>query len=105
MLDLFKKTVLASIGTAAITKSKVQETMQHLVEQGKISTEEAEHLTREMAENGENELGEIRKQFRESIKKVLQEMNVANNQEVQELRERVENLEKKVDMLTIQEEK
>ena len=103
MLDLIKKTVLASIGTAAVTRSKVQETMDYLVEQGKLTTEEAERLTKEMAETGENELGEVRDQFRETIKKIMQEMNVANNQDVQELRERVDNLEKKVDMLSSRE--
>ena len=103
MLDLIKKTVLASIGTAAVTRSKVQETMDYLVEQGKLTTEEAERLTKEMAETGESELGEVRDQFRETIKKIMQEMNVANNQDVQELRERVDNLEKKVDMLSSRE--
>ncbi|MFW6415103.1 MAG: phasin family protein [Thermodesulfobacteriota bacterium] len=98
MLDLIKKTVLASIGTAAVTKTKVQETMHYLVEQGKLTTDEAERLTREMTESGQNELSEVREQFRETIKKILQEMNVANNQDLQELQAKVENLEKRLDM-------
>ncbi len=98
MLDLIKKTVLASIGTAAVTKTKVQETMHYLVEQGKLTTDEAERLTQEMTESGENELSEVREQFRETIKKIMQEMNVANNQDLQELRSKVENLEKRLEI-------
>lgn len=99
MLDLIKNTVLASIGTAVVTKSKVHETMQYLVEQGKLTTEEAERLTKEMSEKGADELGEVRNQFYETLKKVISDMNVAKNKDLQDLNTRVQNLEKRVDIL------
>ena len=41
MIDLVKKTMLAGIGLAVVTKDKVLESLDELVEKGKLTKEEA----------------------------------------------------------------
>jgi polyhydroxyalkanoate synthesis regulator phasin len=41
MIDLVKKTMLASVGLAVVTKDKVLESLDELVQKGKLTKEEA----------------------------------------------------------------
>jgi polyhydroxyalkanoate synthesis regulator phasin len=99
MFELLKKSILAGLGTAVVTKSKVQETMQKMVEQGKITSEEAEKFTREIVETGESEFKEIREEVSKAINKTLSELNLADREEVDKLQSRLQELEKRMDMV------
>jgi polyhydroxyalkanoate synthesis regulator phasin len=99
MFELLKKSILAGLGTVVVTKSKVQETMQKMVEQGKISSEEADRFTREIVETGESEFREIRDEVSKAINKTLSELNIADREEVDKLHSRLQELEKRMDMM------
>jgi polyhydroxyalkanoate synthesis regulator phasin len=99
MFDLLKKSILAGLGTAVVTKSKVQETIEKMVEQGRLSTEEAERLTNEVIDTGEKEYNDLREEVNKSLNKALAGMNLASRQEMETLQMKVENLEKRLDHL------
>ena len=99
MLEILKKTILVGLGTVTLTRSKVRETLQQLVEQGKITTEEAERMTKELLDSGESELNEFRGQLRDAIHSGLKNMNLAQKDDVEKLLSRVDNLEKRMDFL------
>lgn len=99
MFDLLKKSILAGLGTAVVTKSKVQETMQKMVEQGRLSTEEAERLTNEVIDTGEKEYNDLREEVNKSLNKALSGMNLATRQEMETVQMKVENLEKRLEHL------
>jgi polyhydroxyalkanoate synthesis regulator phasin len=99
MLEMLKKTILVGLGTVTLTRSKVRETLQQLVEQGKITTEEAERMTKELLDSGESELNEFRGQLRDAIQSVLKNMNLAQKDDVEKLLSRMDNLEKRMDFL------
>lgn len=99
MFELMKKTLLTGLGTAVITKTKVKETMQKMVDQGKITSEEADRFTREMMEAGEKEIREIGEQITSSLSKVPSTLNLAGKESLEELQDRLENLEKRVGLV------
>jgi polyhydroxyalkanoate synthesis regulator phasin len=99
MFDLLKKSILAGLGTAVVTKGKVQEAIQKMVEQGRLSTEEAERLTNEVIDTGEKEYNDLREEVNKSLNKALAGMNLASRQEMETLQMKVENLEKRLEHL------
>ncbi|MCF8107811.1 MAG: hypothetical protein K9J81_02345 [Desulfohalobiaceae bacterium] len=99
MFELMKKTLLAGLGTAVITRTKVKEIMQKMVDQGKITSEEADRYTRELMENGEKELKEISEQISKSLGKLPSTFNLAEKDSLEALLSRVDNLEKRLDLV------
>lgn len=99
MLDMLKKSVLAGLGTAVVTKTKVRETMDKLVEQGKLSSEEAERFTQEMVDAGEKEMEELRSDMESSIQNAVSRLHLAKQEDMDDLRQRLENVEKRMEHL------
>ncbi len=99
MRDIFKKSVLAGLGTAMVTKSKVQETINNMVAQGKLTTEEAEKYTKEILETGENEWKEFKTSINQTGRKFLSHINLADKTELETIKEELKNLEKRVDYM------
>ena len=99
MLELLKKSLLASLGAAVITKEKVNNATRHLVEQGKLSKEEADKLAHDLVEGGKRQWEEIQNKLTDVAKKALENLDLAKKTEFQQLMERVENLEKRLTLL------
>ncbi len=99
MFELMKKTLLAGLGTAVITRTKVKEIMEKMVDQGKITSEEAERYTQELMENGEKELKEISDQISKSLGRLPSTFNLAEKDTLDALLSRVDNLEKRLDLV------
>jgi polyhydroxyalkanoate synthesis regulator phasin len=55
MIDTFKKTLLAGLGAAVITKEKVQDSLEDYVKRGRISAAEAREMAGKVAEEGRRE--------------------------------------------------
>jgi polyhydroxyalkanoate synthesis regulator phasin len=99
MRELARKMALASLGTAVVSTAKVRETMQTLVQQGKLTTEEAERFTHQMCETGEKEMKDMKQHLNEGLERVTKGMHLAQAEEVEQLRHRVDNLEKRLSLL------
>lgn len=100
MIDLLKKTILAGIGVAVLTAEKVHEVTHRFVEEGKISTEEAERLAEELARAGERQLDEMSGKISETIRKGLDNIELVRRKDFESLVARVEALEKKLGIET-----
>lgn len=99
MFDLIKKSILAGIGAVVITAEKVQEATRRLVEEGKISTEEAERLADDLVRSGEKQWEELSGKVSESMKRGMDNLDFIRRKEYQDLRTRVELLEQRVILL------
>lgn len=96
MLELIKKSLLASLGAAVVTKEKIQEATFSLVQQGKISVEEAEKLSDDLVTSGQHQWEEVQSKISEHVKKAMDSLDISSKSEFQELMTRLENLEKRV---------
>jgi polyhydroxyalkanoate synthesis regulator phasin len=97
MLELIKKGLMASIGAVVLTTEKVQEAVRKLVEEGKISTEEGEKLAEELVKSGERQWDEISAKMSEKTKKWSEGLEVIKRKEFEDLKNRVETLEQRLD--------
>ena len=96
MLELLRKSVLAGLGAAVITRDKVREATRMFVEEGKITTEEAEKLTEDLVKSGEKQWEDFNTKFHGSFRKFSENLEVARMKDLKELQARVEMLEQRI---------
>lgn len=96
MLEKIGKGLLAGLGAVLLTKDKVDEVVRKLVKETKLSNEDARRLINELVETGNRQWEEMDKAVAESLRKGLDKMDVGSRKEVEELTDRVDNLEKRL---------
>jgi len=96
MVDLLKKTLLAGIGAAILTKEKVEGIVDELVKRGEIASKEGPKLMKELLERSQEAKKELEKRVEESTEKVVRKLRLATRAEIDELQAKLEELEKKI---------
>ncbi len=95
MLDLLRKSFFAGLGAVVVTADKVRDATRKLVEEGKLSTDEAEKLTEDLVKSGQRQWDE----FQSSLKKWSESADIARMKDLQDLQARVELLEQRIKLL------
>ncbi len=67
MIDLIKKTLLAGVGAAIVTKEKAEQVLQDYVQQGKVSAADARAMAERIAEQGRKEFDDMSTQLNARI--------------------------------------
>ncbi|TAG32744.1 MAG: hypothetical protein EAZ36_01800 [Verrucomicrobia bacterium] len=62
MIELIKKTMLAGVGAAVVTKEKVQDALEDYVRQGKLQADDARIIAEKISERGKREFEEMSQQ-------------------------------------------
>ena len=96
MLEKIGKGLLAGLGAVLLTKEKVEEVVRKTVKEAKLSNEDARRLTSELVETGERQWEEMDKAVTESLRKSLDKLDVGSRKELEELKARMDNLEKRL---------
>ena len=99
LIEMIKKSFLASLGAAVVTKEKIEEATKRWVDEGKISRDEAEKLAEDLVESGKKQWDEIQEKMTETVRKGLDTFDIGSKKEFQELNARVEELEKRISQL------
>lgn len=68
MMDLIKKTLLAGVGAAVITREKVESALDEFVRQGKVTSQEARAMADKIAADGRREFEELSKSVNDMIR-------------------------------------
>ncbi|MDO9209380.1 MAG: phasin family protein [Deltaproteobacteria bacterium] len=94
MFEFIKKAIFIGAGLASMTAEKIEEAVEEIVKKGEISEKQGKELIQDLKEKS----GKVKKDFGERIDKVvndtLQKLNIPTRTEVEELRARIEQLEK-----------
>ncbi|AKC81738.1 hypothetical protein IMCC26134_01215 [Verrucomicrobia bacterium IMCC26134] len=77
MIDTIKKTLLAGVGAAVITKEKVQDALDDYVRQGKIKADDARIIADKIAERGRREFEEMSAQASVKVQEILHRQDAA----------------------------
>jgi polyhydroxyalkanoate synthesis regulator phasin len=95
MIDTFKKTLLAGLGAAVVTKEKVQEGLEDFVKQGRISAAEARAMAEKIAEEGKREFDQATAKLGDKVRDVLASVDGSHLSRIESLEARVAALEGK----------
>ena len=77
MIDTIKKTLLAGVGAAVITKEKVQDALDDYVRQGKIKADDARIIAEKIAERGRREFEDMSAQASVKVQELLHRQDAA----------------------------
>ena len=94
MSDLIKKTLLAGLGAFSLTREKVEDTIDDLVKRGELSREEKPGMLEDFAKAAEKRQNEVREFVQKEVQKVLKALDIPTRQEINDLREQIEQLRK-----------
>jgi poly(hydroxyalkanoate) granule-associated protein len=94
MLDYIRKMTLAGAGLAIITTEKIQEMMDDLVKKGEMTEKEAREVINEFIEKSKQARRDLEEKVEKTITAFLNRMNIPTRRELDEIKERLERLEK-----------
>jgi polyhydroxyalkanoate synthesis regulator phasin len=94
MLDSIKKTLLTGLGAAVVTKDKVQASLEDLVRQGKLSTEDARAAAERIVKQGKREFEDASGQLHAKVNDLLTHSDRKSQARIDELEARIRALER-----------
>ncbi|HRP03421.1 MAG TPA: hypothetical protein PLV87_00770, partial [Opitutaceae bacterium] len=71
MIDVIKKTLLAGVGAAVITKEKAEAALDDFVRQGKLTSSDARIMAEKIADQGKREFDELAQTLGGKLKAIL----------------------------------
>jgi len=93
MIDAIKKTMLAGVGAALITKDKVEDALSEWVQRGKVTADEAKAMASKVADEGRAEFEKSSRQVQDAVKELLEKAGVGQKDRIDALEKRLLALE------------
>jgi polyhydroxyalkanoate synthesis regulator phasin len=93
MFEIFKKSLFAGLGLAVITKTKLEKVLDKLVEEGKMSREEAEKMGQELLESGEKQWEDFEAKLKDTVKGFLENMDLCKSSDLKKVEKKVKALD------------
>ncbi|MDR2845230.1 MAG: hypothetical protein LBV28_03950 [Puniceicoccales bacterium] len=93
MIDTVKKTFLAGLGAAVVTKDAVEGALHDWIEKGKITPDEARHFAERLVNTGENRWEKAKDDVAQTVGDLLQKAPFVRRAELSALEARVAVLE------------
>lgn len=101
MLETMKNLMLAGLGAAVLTKEKAMHLMQQAVEKGELSAAEAEKMAEEVVAESKRQAQAMGDKLNQAAREAAMNLNLASQEELEELRSRVAELEKELAALKV----
>jgi polyhydroxyalkanoate synthesis regulator phasin len=99
MFDTLERLILLQIGAAAVTRERVQEAVNYLIEQGRIEREEGRTVVADVLSRARERSSGTRSLIDASLQQSLRGAGVPNREAYEDLLFRVEQLEHRVRLL------
>ena len=93
MIDLLKKTLLAGVGAAVVTKDRIEASLDEFVRQGKVNAADARIMADKIAEQGRKEFDDLAADLNARISSMLDRNGAETRVRLAALEERVRILE------------
>ena len=94
MLEFLKKTLWIGAGLAAMTAEKIEETVKEIVKRGDITEKEGKELVDDLIEKSKKAKRDLGERIENAVQETLQRLKIPSRREVDELKTRIEQLEK-----------
>jgi polyhydroxyalkanoate synthesis regulator phasin len=94
--EMLERVFLIGIGAASLTRDKVSELVDELVQRGQLTREQGEKILDQTAEKAIDEAAAMKGNVSEAFQDALRAMGIANNGQIDELERRISVLESKV---------
>jgi len=95
MQEFIKKMMMFGEGLAAMTREKSEELVKELVKKGEMSEKEGKQHVNDLMEKSKKVTRDLETKTEEMVAVTLKRLNIPTRKELDELRERIEKLEKR----------
>ncbi|WP_417591064.1 phasin family protein [Owenweeksia hongkongensis] len=99
MEDTFKKMLYSGIGFLSLTKSKIDEVVDDLIDRGRLSREEGEKIVNDFKKESGSSKEAVENELLQWMEKALSKMDIARKKDLEQLQKQVEELQKRVTVL------
>jgi polyhydroxyalkanoate synthesis regulator phasin len=99
MIELIKKAVLTGVGIASLTKDKIEDLANELIDKGKMSEQEGEKLVQEMLSRADESRESMKSQTENLVKKTITKMQLARIEDIELLKTEIEKLREEISSL------
>ncbi|MDZ7374642.1 MAG: phasin family protein [candidate division KSB1 bacterium] len=96
MEGLLYRTFLAGLGAIAMTREKVEALVDELVKKGEVAAPEKAKAVEELLRKAEEQEKAIMDRIGKAVTRALQEMDLPTKQDLEDIRKRLEEIEKKL---------
>ena len=96
MSEMLRKMGLFGIGVISLTQEKLEEFTAEMIKKGEMSREEGKKFVREMWFEREKQIKDIEDKINEKVKEAIDRSRVATKSDIDELKNKIEELEKTV---------
>lgn len=94
--DWLKQILMIGVGTTSLAAEKIKEVSEQWVKEGKINPEQAKNMVDEIMKQIQSDQGNLQAQMERQIRNILQDFGVPRQSEVDELRGRIDRLERQI---------
>jgi polyhydroxyalkanoate synthesis regulator phasin len=91
-----KQLMMLGVGTTSLVAEKLREASDELVKDGKLNPEQAKEFIDDMMQKLKSDQGNFEVQMQRQMRNMLQELGVPRQSEMDELRGRIDRLERQV---------
>ena len=98
MDERLKKFLYMAVGMAS-TSQKVRALLEKMEIEGQLTEEEGERIINELFASGKGELAHLSDEIKEGLKNLMQEIQTPSVKEVNDLKQRISDLEEKLNRL------
>lgn len=99
MENLIKKVLYTGVGIVAATTERLQNSIDELVEKGKISEEEGKKVVDDVVKNAETQRPQFENRFKNIVDTALDKLNLPQGDSFSKMEKRIKSLEVKVGLL------
>lgn len=97
MLDLTRKAILTSVGLGLIARDKIDELVQKIREENKLTEEESRKLAKELLDQSEETRKKLEEEVKKTVHDVLGKLDMPSRSDFEGLKTRIEKLENQID--------
>lgn len=94
--NLLKQLLMLGVGTTSMVLEKIKEASEDWVKDGKIDPEQASDILNDIASRLKSEQGNLETLIQRQIRNVMQDLGVPRQNEMDELRGRIDRLERQL---------
>jgi polyhydroxyalkanoate synthesis regulator phasin len=94
MFEFIKKAIFIGAGLASMTAEKIEEAVNEIVKKGDLTEKQGKELFLDLKERSAKAKKELGEKIDKIVKDALQKLHIPTRKEVEELKARIEQLEK-----------
>ncbi len=99
MFQDIRKGLITGLGAVILTREKIETVCRKLVEDAKISKEDAQKLADDLYHAGEKQWGDFEKIFKEAVRSTMDSLNIGSSHDLKLLKDKLDNIEKRLTLL------